>query len=107
AALALVAALLCGCGGVRRASPPPPPPPVVYAGGKLKPAPRAHRRRAPERLGAWPTYGFDLARTRFAPFHLRPPFHRVWRRFVGGVIEFPPVAARGRLYVAQLQGNFL
>jgi outer membrane protein assembly factor BamB len=56
--------------------------------------------------GSWPTYGFDPARTRFAPFRLRPPFRQVWRRFIGGTIEFPPSAADGNLYVAQLQGNF-
>jgi outer membrane protein assembly factor BamB len=67
-----------------------------YRGGKAKAAPE----------GAWPTYGFDAARTRYAPFRLRPPYRRLWRRFIGGTIEFPPSAAGGRLYVAQLQGNF-
>lgn len=61
----------------------------------------------PERAGAWPTYGYDAARRRFAPFGHRPPYRRLWTRWVGGQIEFPPVAAGGRLFVAQLQGNFL
>lgn len=55
----------------------------------------------------WPTYGFDLARTRFAPeFKHRPPYRRLW--FVRGrqLIEFPPVIAYGRLYFANSPGRF-
>lgn len=103
---ALGAAALSACGGARKAEPPPPP--VVYGGGKLQPVtPRRQQRRPAAHLGAWPTYGFDAARTHLAPFHLRPPFRTLWRTWVGGQIEFPPVVAAGRLYVAQLQGRFL
>jgi outer membrane protein assembly factor BamB len=56
----------------------------------------------------WPTYGYDDARTRYAPdFHLRPPFRRLWRVGVGSLLEFPPVIAHGRLYVGANNGRFL
>jgi len=76
-----------------------------YHGGKAK----VHKKvaAAPPDDGGWPTYGFDAARTRYAPFKLHPPFRQVWQRFIGGQIEFPPVAVDGRLYIAQLQGNFV
>jgi outer membrane protein assembly factor BamB len=56
----------------------------------------------------WPTYGYDLARTHYAPeFKERPPYRAIWRRGTGNYIEFPPVVAHGRIYVAQLFGRFL
>jgi outer membrane protein assembly factor BamB len=56
----------------------------------------------------WPTYGYDDARTGFAPdFRHRPPFDRLWRVRGGALLEFPPVIAYGRLYVATLRGRFL
>lgn len=56
----------------------------------------------------WPTFGYDEARTRFAPaFRLRPPFERLWRVQGGSLLEFPPVVAFGRLYVATNAGRFL
>ena len=55
----------------------------------------------------WPTYGFDIARTRFAPdFEHRPPYRRLWRVTTGRLIEFPPVIAYGRLYLANIAGRF-
>jgi outer membrane protein assembly factor BamB len=55
----------------------------------------------------WPTYGFDRARTRFAPdFQHRPPFRRLWTVSAGTLIEFPPVIAYGRLYFADTRGRF-
>lgn len=56
----------------------------------------------------WPTYGYDDARTRFAPdFRLRPPFERLWRVRAGSLLEFPPVVAYGRLYFGTNNGRFL
>jgi outer membrane protein assembly factor BamB len=56
----------------------------------------------------WPTYGYDLARTHFAPeFTERPPFRAIWRVRTGYYIEFPPVVARDRLFIAQLRGRFM
>ncbi|MBA2475666.1 MAG: PQQ-like beta-propeller repeat protein [Actinobacteria bacterium] len=72
-----------------------------------KPA-RPRRRKAPPPPPAWPTYGYDLARTHVAPdWDLRPPFRRAWTVRTGNVLEFPPVVARGRLFVAQAKGRFL
>ena len=58
----------------------------------------------------WPTFGFDSARTKFAPeFALRPPFRVQWsvggRRFV--FLEFPPVIGGGRLYLPTNAGRLL
>jgi outer membrane protein assembly factor BamB len=55
----------------------------------------------------WPTYGFDAARTRFAPeFQHRPPYRRLWAVSAGRLIEFPPVIAYGHLYFADTRGRF-
>ena len=55
----------------------------------------------------WPTYGYDDQRSRYAPaFHLRPPFRQLWKRKVFSLLEFPPVVAYGRLYVANNDGGF-
>jgi outer membrane protein assembly factor BamB len=56
----------------------------------------------------WPTYGYDNARTRFAPnFDLRPPYRVLWRVKGRSLLEFPPVVGYGRLYVATNRGRFL
>jgi outer membrane protein assembly factor BamB len=55
----------------------------------------------------WPTYGFDAARTRFAPdFQHQPPYRKLWKLSAGALIEFPPVIAYGRLYFADTHGRF-
>jgi outer membrane protein assembly factor BamB len=55
----------------------------------------------------WPTYGYDEARSHVAPgYRLRPPFRRLWRFRARHYIEFPPVVAYGRIYVAQQTGRF-
>jgi outer membrane protein assembly factor BamB len=55
----------------------------------------------------WPTYGFDTARTRFAPdFQHRPPYRKLWTVTAGQLVEFPPVIAYGRLYFADTRGRF-
>jgi outer membrane protein assembly factor BamB len=54
---------------------------------------------------AWPTYGFDQARTHAAPFALRPPFRVLWRYEADqSLIEYPPVVADGRLFVGTNHG---
>jgi outer membrane protein assembly factor BamB len=56
----------------------------------------------------WPTYGYNLARTRVAAdFDHRPPFRRLWTVFGRSLIEFPPVIAYGRLYFGTIGGRFL
>jgi len=55
----------------------------------------------------WPTYGFDVARTRYAgDFHHRPPFRRLWMVRALQLVEFPPVVAYGRLYFGNTSGRF-
>ncbi len=50
---------------------------------------------------AWPEYGYDTARSRANPaLDLAPPFNRVWKREARALVEFPPVAAAGRLVFA-------
>ncbi len=56
----------------------------------------------------WPTYKYDDARTNFAAdYRHRPPYRVIWRRSARSVIEFPPVVAYGRLYVANLGGRVI
>jgi outer membrane protein assembly factor BamB len=55
----------------------------------------------------WPQYGFDPARTRYAPdFKLRPLFRRLWDVRAGKLVEFPPAVAYGHLYFATSDGRF-
>jgi outer membrane protein assembly factor BamB len=56
----------------------------------------------------WPVYGYDDARTRFAPdFDLRPPFRVLWRVRAGSLLEFPPVIGYGRLFLGTNSGRFI
>jgi outer membrane protein assembly factor BamB len=55
----------------------------------------------------WPMYGLNPQRTRdAAEFAHRPPFREIWEANVRKLIEFPPVIAYGRLYVANIGGEF-
>src|SRR5438552_18887027 len=38
----------------------------------------------------WPTYGFDVDRTRAVELALAPPYRAVWRYQASSLIEFPP-----------------
>src|SRR5579864_552064 len=55
---------------------------------------------------AWPTYGYDFARTHVAPtgFGLHPPFRELWMMRAHYYVEFPPSVAYGKVYIAQLKG---
>jgi outer membrane protein assembly factor BamB len=66
-------------------------------------APKAHR--AQQKI-VWPTFGYDAARTK-APgvFELRPPYRVAWTWREGSLLEFPPVVAYGRAYIASLRGG--
>lgn len=48
---------------------------------------------------AWPMYGLDRARTRNLQVKIRGPFDRVWRYGDKTLLEFPPIYARGRLWL--------
>lgn len=55
---------------------------------------------------AWPLYGYDQERLRFAPgIHLRPPFRRLWTFHGLALLEFPPVVGYGRVYIANFAGR--
>ena len=60
------------------------------------------------RTVAWPTFGYDAARTHVAPpsYTQRPPYHVLWTKRVHYYIEFPPAVAYGRVFVQQLHGRF-
>jgi outer membrane protein assembly factor BamB len=54
---------------------------------------------------AWPTYGHDPQRLRFANgVALAPPFRRVWTFHARNLVEFPPAVAYGRLFFANNAG---
>jgi outer membrane protein assembly factor BamB len=55
---------------------------------------------------AWPTFGYDLQRTKVSPYDHRPPFRRTWRIDAHDTIEFPPSAAYGNVYIPQQKGLF-
>jgi outer membrane protein assembly factor BamB len=66
---------------------------------------------APKRARArgkivWPVFGYDAARTK-APdaFELRPPYRVAWTWREGSLLEFPPVIAYGRAYIASIRGG--
>jgi outer membrane protein assembly factor BamB len=54
----------------------------------------------------WPLYGATIARTE-APtaIKLRPPFHLVWSRSMGSLIEFPAVVWDGFAYIGNLRSD--
>lgn len=55
---------------------------------------------------AWPAYGRDPERQRFANgITLAPPFKRVWTFPARSLVEFPPAVAYGRLFLANNAGT--
>lgn len=52
----------------------------------------------------WPTYGFDVDRTRAVDLALRPPYRRVWLYQALSLIEFPPSIGFNRLYFSTNAG---
>jgi outer membrane protein assembly factor BamB len=55
----------------------------------------------------WPMYGYDIERTRYAPFQLRPPFVGIWTVWAKGPLEPPGVLAYGRVFVSNSHGRLL
>ncbi len=54
---------------------------------------------------AWPTYGHDPERLRFANgVSLAPPFRRAWTFHARNLVEFPPAVAYGRVFLANNTG---
>ena len=54
----------------------------------------------------WPTFGYDLQRSKLSPYDHRPPYRRLWRIDAHDTLEFPPSAAYGNIYLAQQKGLF-
>ncbi len=54
----------------------------------------------------WPTFGYDLQRTKAGPYKHRPPYKRIWRLDARDSLEYPPSAAYGNVYIAQQKGLF-
>src|SRR5918993_419323 len=44
---------------------------------------------------SWPTFGYDIQRTKVSPYDHRPPFRRTWRLDALDSLEYPPSAAYG------------
>jgi outer membrane protein assembly factor BamB len=59
----------------------------------------------PEPGIAWPAYGYSAERERVGPGDHRPPYRRVWLFHGRELLEFPPVIAYGKLYVANADGT--
>jgi outer membrane protein assembly factor BamB len=56
---------------------------------------------------AWPTYGYNPERLRFANGSgLAPPFRLLWTFHARKLVEFPPAVAYGRLFFANNSGVF-
>ena len=65
-------------------------------------------RQRPEKevaLEPWPTYGFNVERTRVSPYAHTPPYRRLWKMQAAHYIEFPPVVAYGRIYLTNQHGR--
>jgi outer membrane protein assembly factor BamB len=60
-------------------------------------------RRTPEIV--WPTYGYDNERVKAVTgFNVRPPYRLQWTFRARKLLEFPPVIAYGKLYIANNSG---
>jgi len=65
------------------------------------------RERRPPKHGGWPMFGYDVQRTKAAPFAHRPPFRFLWTVETHAYIEFSPALVDGRAFVANQAGRFL
>jgi outer membrane protein assembly factor BamB len=65
--------------------------------------------RIPKELKSvqWPLYGFNPQRTHTVGGDIRPPFKRLWVAGGSSLLEFPPVIAYGRLFLANNSGVML
>jgi outer membrane protein assembly factor BamB len=66
---------------------------------KPKKRPRAELSEEP-----WPMYGYNVERSRYAPFRLRPPYAGLWAFRVKGGLEPPGVVAYGRIFISSGRG---
>jgi outer membrane protein assembly factor BamB len=65
-------------------------------------------RQKPATAGDWPLYGYDRERSRYLPAkNLDPPFRSsLWSFQAGKLLEFQPIAVRGRVYFMDKDGMF-
>lgn len=52
----------------------------------------------------WPLYGYNVERSRYAPFRMRPPYVGLWSLRTRGALEPPPVVAYGKVYLTSARG---
>ncbi len=71
--------------------------------GPAEPKPKPRRKAIAE---PWPTFGYDIQRTKAGPYGHRPPYRRLWRIDAHDSLEYPPSVAYGNVYVAQQKGLF-
>ncbi|MEA2445838.1 MAG: hypothetical protein QOJ12_3130 [Thermoleophilales bacterium] len=72
-----------------QATPPPPPP----------------KKRAAAETFVWPDFGYTQNRARYLDAKIGPPLKPVWKYSGNGqLMEFPPVLAKGVLYVVRNDG---
>lgn len=70
------------------------------AGFVAKEVPGGKVKRAGSGTVTWPMFGFDRARTRnLQVTGVRPPFKTIWNYEEGVLLEFPPIYAKGRLFL--------
>jgi outer membrane protein assembly factor BamB len=82
----------------------PGPKPPAFPVSALLPDRSPNAVRSPSH-GNWPTYGYDLARTRFSPAaSLRPPYRLKWRHAAGDLLASPPAIYDGGLYICTAHG---
>ncbi len=55
----------------------------------------------------WPTFGYDIQRTKESPYEHGPPFKRTWKVDGKDTLEFPASAGYGNVYIAQQKGLFI
>ena len=64
------------------------------------------KKRPPKQIAEepWPLYGYNVERTRYAPFRMRPPYEGLWSLRARGPLEPPPVVAYGKVFITSARG---
>ena len=61
-------------------------------------------KRPPETF-VWPIYGYTADRARYLEAKIGPPFEKLWSFSAGDLLEYPPVLAKGTLFVLNRKGE--
>jgi len=104
----LVVLLVAGAGAYLYLSDEDPPEKrgsakVEFDEGAAPKQPKPTKKRIAE---PWPTFGYDIQRTKVGPYKHRPPYRTLWRIDARDSLEYPPSAAYGNVYIAQQKGLF-